>query len=240
VKNYSKTRDIILLSACGVLCLMLASVVFIGIAAENKPGDSLTAQQILDKAATTYATCKSYRDSGVVTEDIGIGSKRIVTPIPFRTTFIRPDQFRFECGSLGPYIIWAKGSEVLKWEIKPGVQKLTSLEIGIAGATGVSGGSAHTIPALLLPDQIGGNKLSAMTDLMRLPDETVDGTSCFKLKGKFSDFKQPRTLWFEKATFLLRRIVEQLDLAKQTTDYRPEVDKDISAKELEFNAPKNQ
>ncbi|MGD0102279.1 MAG: hypothetical protein ABSC60_18255, partial [Acidobacteriota bacterium] len=137
-------------------------------------------------------------------------------------------------------IIWAKGSEVLKWEIKPGVQKLTSLEIGIAGATGVSGGSAHTIPALLLPDQIGGNKLSAMTDLMRLPDETVDGTSCFKLKGKFSDFKQPRTLWFEKATFLLRRIVEQLDLAKQTTDYRPEVDKDISAKELEFNAPKNQ
>jgi len=216
---------------------MLLTVVFIGMAAENEPGDSLSAQQILDRAATTYATCKSYRDSGVVTEDIGIGSKQIVIPMPFHTAFIRPDQFRFECS--GPYIIWAKGNEILKWrDIKQGIQELTSLEIGIAGASGVSFGSAHTIPALLLPDQIGGTKLSAMTDLVRLPDETVDGTPCFKMEGKFSDFKQPRTLWFEKATFLLRRIVEQVDLAKQTTDYRPEVDKEIPAKELEFNAPK--
>ena len=44
-------------------------------------------------------------------------------------------------------------------------------------------------------------------------------------------------MWFEKATFLLRRIAEQSGLNKSTTDYRPEVNKEILVKELEFNAP---
>jgi outer membrane lipoprotein-sorting protein len=83
-----------------------------------------------------------------------------------------------------------------------------------------------------------GAKLSAMKDLTRLPDETVDGTPCFKLQGKYGFGNQPRTVWFEKATFLVRRIAEDTGLAKSTTDYRPEVNKEIPAKELEFNAPK--
>ena len=107
----------------------------------------------------------------------------------------------------------------------------------MAGATGVSGASSHTIPTLLLPDQITGAKLSAMTDLTRLPDETLDGKPCFKLEGKYGFGNQPRTVWFEKATFLLRRIAGQSGLNKSTTDYRPEVNKEIPVKELEFNAP---
>ena len=167
--------------------------------------------------ATTYATCKSYRDSGVVTNDFGPHSAgdrfpRHVDVKPFRTAFVRPDQFRFEYDDgtpEKPYIVWAKGGEVRTWwYIKPGVEKLPSLDLGIAGATGVSSGSAHTIPSLLLPDQITGAKLSAMTDLTRLPDETLDGTPCFKLEGKYGFGNQPRTVWFEKATFLVRRIAE--------------------------------
>ena len=80
--------------------------------------------------------------------------------------------------------------------IKAGVQSQPSLGNGIAGATGVSGGSAHTIPALLLPDQIGGRKLTAMTHLERLPDEALDGTLCFKLQGRFGD--RPTTLWLDE------------------------------------------
>ena len=64
-------RNSILASLCRVLALTLAGAVFAGIAAEKESTDSLTAQQILDKMATTYATCKSYRDSGVVTNDFG-------------------------------------------------------------------------------------------------------------------------------------------------------------------------
>src|SRR5512137_1163163 len=105
---------------CLMLALTLAGVALPGFGAEKEFADSLTAQQILDKAATTYATCKSYRDSGVVTNDFGPRSAgdrfpRHVDVKPFRTAFVRPDQFRFEYdnpGSEKPYIVWAKGSDV--------------------------------------------------------------------------------------------------------------------------------
>jgi outer membrane lipoprotein-sorting protein len=238
-------RNSISPSLCRILALTLACAVSTGIAAEKESTDSLTAQQILDKVAATYATCKSYRDSGVVTNDFGPHSAgdnfpRHVDVKPFRTAFVRPDQFRFEHDDgtpEKPYIVWAKGSEVRTWwYIKPGVEKPSSLDEGIAGATGVSSGSAHTIPMLLLPDRLTGAKLSAMTDLTRLPDETLDGTPCFKLEGKYGFGNQPRTVWFEKATFLLRRIAGQSGLNKSTTDYRPEVNNEIPPKELELNA----
>ena len=119
---------------------------------------------------------------------------------PFRTAFVRPDQFRFEADDPDPekpYVVWAKGDEVRTWwHVRPGVQKPPSLARGIAAATDVSGGSAHTIPTLLLPGQIGGRSMASLTDLTRLPDEAVDDTPCFKLQGKFAD--QPTTLWLEK------------------------------------------
>ncbi|MCX6930594.1 MAG: hypothetical protein NT154_46420 [Verrucomicrobia bacterium] len=43
--------------------------------------------------ATTYPTCKSYRDSGAVTN---VFSPQHTDVKPFRTAFVRPDQFRFE------------------------------------------------------------------------------------------------------------------------------------------------
>jgi outer membrane lipoprotein-sorting protein len=236
----------ILASVGRILALTLACEVFTGIAAEKESTDSLTAQQILDKVAATYATCKSYRDSGVVTNDFGphaAGDRfpRHIDVKPFRTAFVRPDQFRFEYDNPTPekpYIIWAKGGEVRRWwYIKPGVEKLPSLALGVAGATGVSSGSAHTIPALLLPDQITGAKLSAMIDLTRLPDESLDGTPCFKLHGKYGFGNQPTTLWLEKATYLVRRIAQDTGLTKNATVYQPEMNKDIPAKELELNAP---
>ena len=50
---------------------MLACAALTGIAADEESTDGLTAQQILDKMTTTYATGKSYRSSGVVTNDFG-------------------------------------------------------------------------------------------------------------------------------------------------------------------------
>jgi outer membrane lipoprotein-sorting protein len=226
-------RNSILASLCRVLALTLVSAVFTGTAAEAESTDSLTAQQILDKMASTYATCKSYRDSGAVTNFF---SPQHIDVRPFRTAFVRPNEFRFEYDDPDPekpYIVWAKGDEVRTWwYVKPGVQNPSSLELGIAGATGVSGGSAHTIPNLLLPDQIGGRSIASLTDLTRLPDDAVDDTPCFKLQGKFAD--QPTTLWLEKETYLIRRIAEDTKLTRTTTVYRPEVDKEIPAEELAF------
>jgi outer membrane lipoprotein-sorting protein len=221
---------------CRILALTLACSVVAGIAAEKESTDDLTAHEILERMATTYATCKSYHDSGVVTNFFNADHTDVK---PFRTAFVRPDQFRFEYDDPTPdkaYIVWANAREVRKWwYVEPGVQKPPSLARGIAGATGVSGGSAHTIPTLLLSDEIEGRKLTEMTDLTRLPDEVMDGSPCFRLQGKFAN--EPTTLWLEKTTYLIRRIAEETDLARETTVYSPEVNKEIAAEELKFSPP---
>src|ERR1035441_6763211 len=126
----------ILASFCRVLPLTLTCGLFTGVAAETESTDALTAQQILDKMATTYATCKSYRDSGAVTNFF---SPLHIDVKPFRTAFVRPDRFRFEYDDPTqekPYIVSAKGGEVRTWwYIKPGVEKPSLLDLGVAGAT---------------------------------------------------------------------------------------------------------
>ena len=241
-------RNSTLTSSCRVLALILACAAIPVNAADKESPDGLTAQQIFDKMVTTYVTCKSYRDSGAVTNDTGpqtTGERfpRHVGVITFRTAFVRPDQFRFEYDDPTPekpYIIWAKAGEVRTWwYIRPGVETPPSLADAVAGATGVSGASSHTIPTLLLPDlpdRIKRRKLTSMTDLTRLPDEALDNAPCFKLEGKVSN--QPTTLWLEKATYLITRIDRKMTAARvNTTVYQPEVNKEIPAKELEFNAP---
>lgn len=230
-----------------LLALSLACVTFSAVAADPAATDGLTPEQILARMAATYATCKSYHDTGVVTNDFGPHSAgdhfpRHVVVKPFRTAFVRPDRFRFEYDDPTPeqrYVIWASGDEVRTWwHLKPGVEKPASLDEALAGATGVSSGSAHTVPALLLPVQVGGRKLTTLTNLTRLPDEAWDNTPCFKLEGKYAN--TPMTLWLEKATYLVVRIYQDTDLAKTTTVYRPQVNIEIPAKELEFDAPEKQ
>ena len=106
-----------------VVGLTLTCAGFTGMAADKESADGLTAREILDKMATTYATCKSYRDSGVVTNDFGPHNTtdrypRHIAIKPFRTAFVRPDQFRFEFDDATPdkpYIVWAKAGEVRTW-----------------------------------------------------------------------------------------------------------------------------
>lgn len=56
----------------------------------------------------------------------------------------------------------------------------------IAGASGVTGGAALTIPALLFPQEIRGKlwTLAEITRMQRLPDDNVGKDSCFRLKGE--------------------------------------------------------
>ena len=223
----------------------LACAALTAVAADKELMDGLTAQQILERMATSYATCKSYRDAGVVTNDFGLRAgagatyPRHIDVKPFRTAFVRPERFRFEYDDSTPekpYIVWANAEAVRTWwYVKPGAEAQPSLSDALAGATGVSSGSAHTIPALLLPDRIGGRKLTAMTDLKRLPDDVVEQIPCYKLQGKFAN--RPTTLWLEKANFLLVRMVQDTGLTVCTTVYKAQIDREIPASELEFNAP---
>jgi outer membrane lipoprotein-sorting protein len=212
---------------------------------EEPAPEELTARQILERVARTYSECRSYRDSGVVeTIFIRTDRKRTVKK-PFSTAFVRPDRFRFEysedqCEEQDKYIIWQDGDEVLTWwDIRPGIEEPPSLGMAIAGATGVSSGSANTIPALLLPKEICGYAVVDLAGAKRIDDATCEKDECFRIEGDW--FGSPTTIWIDKATYLIRRIDSSHQFedfrTEDTTTYEPEINGDIPDKLLEFDPP---
>ena len=227
----------------------LTATLLLPLACARKPKqDTLTAKEVVERMAKTYASCKTYRDSGIVrTVFIQAGRDHIVEK-PFSTVFVRPDRFRFEYKEkeLGNrreyrYIVWRKGKDVQTWwDVAPGIEKPQSLGSALAGATGVSGGSAHTVPALLIPDEVGGRRLTDITEAKRIEDAKLNKVDCFRIQGQFVG--SPMTLWVDKKTFLVRRIDSQIKFdnfsTQETTTYKPVIDGEVTDKMLEFDPPK--
>lgn len=222
------------------------------LAAGNPPAqipepETFQAHEVLGRMAKTYVDCKSYRDSGVVKSVLIIPVIGIqTTEKPFATAFVRPDRFRFEFKAMGSgggsrFIVWQDGNDVKTWwDLKPGVVKVESLGLALAGPTGVSGGSAHTIPALLLPREVGGRRLTDITEPKRVDDAKIDNADCFVVDGQFGD--RPMTLWIDKRTFLVRQIAEQDRLdnftrVETTTTYDPIIDDIVPDEKLAFDYP---
>jgi hypothetical protein len=207
---------------------------------------SLTASQILERMATVYATCKSYRDTGMVrdtrssTDSVGgspsatgASAGYVPKPIPFRTAFVRPGSFRFEFSvealdiQLKPstyrYIVWADGSEVRTWwDMKPGVHRHDMVGSALFETGAWSHDSALTIPPMLMPSQVRCPRLSQeLADLERLRDATLDNVPCFVVNGKV---KLPGitfdvTTSIDQSTFLVRQIHKVTDLGGTHIDY---------------------
>lgn len=219
----------------------------------------LSAEEILSRVDETYATCRSYLDQGLVKTVFAKEGGGFVNEYPFTTAFVRPDRFRYEFTSKPSYvpmakerrfIIWANGDNVKTWwDVDPGVKTNVPLTMAIAKATGVSGGSAHTVPVLVMPKRVGGAKKTALHDSERLEDAHENEVPCFRVKGYRSPTdSRPITLWISKETFLIHKIDESVLLPKTsehpefeattTTTYAPKIDIDIKPDDLAFNAPK--
>ncbi len=255
-------------------CKVLLAVAFLGLLACDRAEDSpqagkastsaptskLTAKDILAKVDETYATCRSYVDTGMVKTVFTGNSVGFVDEKPFKTAFVRPDRFRYEFTSNPSYIplaretrfiIWAHGDDVKTWwDVQPGVNSNETLSMAIAKATGVSGGSAHGVPVLLMPKLIGGARETALRGLERLEDAEENGVLCFRVKGNpLANDSQPRTLWISQKTFLIHRIDDSLSKAataespafnaSTTTTYTPQINIDVKSKDLAFDAPED-
>ncbi len=79
-----------------LLLVIIMATLTAGSTAKSTGTSSMSAAEILQHTAKTYASCKSYRDTGTVTGVIPVGGKTYNTALRFETAFSRPDRFRFE------------------------------------------------------------------------------------------------------------------------------------------------
>jgi hypothetical protein len=200
--------------------------------------------------ATIYAECESYRDSGVVTTVFFESRGQRTVKRPFTTAFVRPDRLRYEFldrrgeEEFDRYLVWRAGEEIRTWwDVNPGVEHESSLERALAGATGVSGGSAYTIPGFLLPDELNGSLAARLRDPEVLANGEIGGARCHRIRGIAAGGARPEpvTYWIEAESKLLRRIEEQMRFddfgTVETTDYEAEIDVPIDASLLAFDPP---
>jgi outer membrane lipoprotein-sorting protein len=234
------------LRATGAICYLMAALLSsLSYAGEPKQ-DTLTAQELLEHMAKTYADCKTYRDSGIVRTLFVQADRDHTIEKPFSTAFVRPDRFRFEYkekkknDQSNRYIIWRKGEDVQSWwDIAPNLRRPLSLGRALNYASGVSGGSSRTVPALLIMDEVGRLQPIDFTNAKRIKDAMLDKVACFRIQGQ--SVGSPMTIWIDKKRFLIRRIDSQRKFddfrTEQTTTYEPVINGEISAEMLKFDPP---
>lgn len=173
------------------------------------------AREFLEAVVRRYRELSSYSDTGR-SHCPNCRRERLCT---FRTDFVAPNNFRFAFESPHPYrrLKHLKSQVVVGTHLgkqyfydktysdTPSIEIPESLELAIAGATGISSGTAHTIGALLFPE-VGGFTMLDLRCLRFRRDRVVDGIQCVAVSGL-----HPRggryTAWFGTHDLLLRRIV---------------------------------
>lgn len=225
------------------------------LAIEEAPGT----QEILDRMAEVYRQCATYSDSGIVTKYYVMGKKTIPEKRGFETAFARPNRFVFQSGSGSDsdtvhWGISVEGSKVITVAGVEGNEATSpSLNEAIERVTGTSWGAAHTVPALLLPDKVSGPRLPEMQEAKRIQDGKQGASDCYRIQGKWEvagilrplDGRPgpayPTTVWVDKATFLVRRIDQQIGAGDYRTDiravYEPEINRDRDELNLWLDLP---
>jgi hypothetical protein len=213
-------------------------------AAANTPSP-LSAREILERTAATYASCRSYSDQGVVTNIYTSKWGKHLDEKPFATRFIRPDLFRFDFQDrFFPYqrlwtrfVVWSIRGKTLEWwtVTDPKAARESSLGEALSGATGISGGSAHRIPKLLLPDEIPGRSIAQLGDPELTGEELIDGHTCYRIEGIYGNSNK-QIVWVGKEDLLIRRVDESNQFADvDTTTYEPLLNPNVEVGTFSFN-----
>lgn len=217
---------------------------------QSKKSSQLEAIQVLEKMAQRYAGCATYEDRGQVQQvfrHLNSNTKQTVRK-PFSTAFVRPSRFRFQFKryadnrSVQKYIVWQRGSAIRTWwTVGQRLERLSKLSMAIAGATGVSGSSALTVPRMLLPGQINAWSIHKIAQPLVIGNGTVNRAICLRIQGADA-LGDSVTIWVDKKDWLLRK-VKTISVFKDrpdpfevvsTTTYEPKIDKKISSGKLQF------
>jgi hypothetical protein len=182
------------------------------------------AEKVLQDVVALYASMNSYMDSGYVTTTfVETGRLRRIS---FSTLYQKPSLFRFAFSTPHPHpplnyivtqhVVGFDGIEgyslTKKYDSSQALKSINSLELVVAGATGISSGSAHTIGRLLLPE-VGGLSILELVSPQLEDEMDIDGITCYSIAARHPQGGEWE-LWIEKEALLLRKVIRADGLAR--------------------------
>ena len=178
---------------------------------------NLDAPELLRGALSLYQQMSSYQDDGIVEVTSPKLERR--DKVTFETLFVRPSLFRFKFASPHPYpplahiitttICGLDGLGAYMWsknyDAPARIEDCENISMAVAGATGISSGSAHNIGQLLFAE-VSGTRFADLEQLSLQSDETVEGVLCRSLHGSVPGVDAEVTLFIDSKTLIIPRI----------------------------------
>lgn len=191
------------------------------------------APALLKEVADKYRTMSSYSAAGTVISEIDMSAAGGALPIKptdpqqaaqiqqslaqpqkltheFSILLARPSLYRIEwVQTVSKFTnkgaVWSAGEgDFFQMSAMGGEpQKPTSRGMALASATGVSGGAAHTVPAMFFEDAEVGVGLEAMQNPAYEKDESIEGDPCYVVSGTMAN--QKMVYWISKGELLVRQ-----------------------------------
>ena len=156
----------------------------------------MNGKDILYQLAQAYSHFESYSDTGSVTTVFHPNTEeQRERKFQFKTAFRRPSSFRFEwiekdhrLISERKFVIWSdtKGA-YSKYPWNESIEIARDLDQAIARATGISGRSAHTVPALLMDaTTVEGKRITEPYEAELVREEVWQNNFCYRIKALFT------------------------------------------------------
>ena len=200
------------------------------------------ATSILNNMFRVYSRSTSYQDEGILVTTRDEPTGGTIEKMPFKTFFKRPNLFRFEWTDYGATklgrtkMIWFDGKQAFTYWEPDYYEKEESLNLAIAGVSGVSDEAVNTVSDLLMPDRTTRSTLKKLVNVSVLGEEIFEGVRCYRIKGK--EGNSSLELWIGKTDFLLRKLRKESKYENQLRiheETRRKILLDRSIGEVVFN-----
>jgi len=207
IKSIAATFSLLLIS----LCQAVSS------AQTTQPGT------IFGEALEQYQSMTAYSAEGTVTTDIDTGNIKTKLETMFSIKMKKPNQYLIswsQANQMMPAFVqsgaaWNDGSQPYFYmSAAGGYAKMSSDEMALASATGVSSGAASTIPSMFLA--VFGHRsdpFSRLIDPQIEGSEQVDGDDCYIIGGS-SMVSKKETYWISKSAHVIRKYSRSLEPPK--------------------------
>ncbi len=192
---------------------------------------SVNADDLVERVAKRYSSCRTYQDDGWTEGSLG--------RLEFKTSFVRPRRFRFNwqfCNGVNDdlQVNQISSDGLTAYEHYHGRSKevCENINRAVAGATGVSQGTVHTLAKLLMPELISGASLFGLS-FDAFNTEVVYDQLCYHLCSVPQNDHIPRVeLWITPDMALKRYRVEIATRAALNEESVAEVVNKITSAEL--------
>jgi hypothetical protein len=185
------------------------------------------AERLLKEVTFAYRVCDSYDDTGRV--EYAHPETGVVMRLEFHTQFVRPETFQFGFRNIDPKFQYelsrhGKGANLTR---NGENEWFDSFDLAVASLSGVSMGSAHTVPRLLMWREVGGWPVTELDQASQLADVFIAGRRCLRVQGKHPWEEVWLELVVDAEILLIRQVVETMMVegisVREYTTYNPSV-----------------